>query len=167
MPSNTFRQIMLNETSSLLQCTSRKIKSNVTIISQMRRTIFQKLKVLINHKMSYIVSLWYLCKLRLCSIGTQINIRSLFKWWLRFDVIDGSWYFQHAISITSVTKPIVFICVWCTRKMKDHQTTNHMLVILALLKTDVIFAYWPLLQLLLSPNAYLKHGVWNFVVSFA
>ena len=26
---------------SLLQCTSRNIKSNVTIISQMRRTIFQ------------------------------------------------------------------------------------------------------------------------------
>ena len=53
------------------------------------------------------------------------------------------------------------------RKMKDHQTTNHMLIILALLTTDVIFAYWPLLQLLLSLNAYLKDGVWTFVVSFA
>ena len=52
------------------------------------------------------------------------------------------------------------------RKMKDHQTKtkNHMLNFLALLTTDVIFAYWPLLQLL---NAYLKDGVWNFVVSFA
>ena len=53
------------------------------------------------------------------------------------------------------------------RKMKDHQTKNHMLIILALFKTDVIFAYWPLLQFLLSPNAYLKYGVWNFVVLFA
>ena len=50
--------------------------------------------------------------------------------------------------------------------MKDHQTENHMLIILALLTTDVIFAYWPLLQFLLSPNAYLKDGVWNFVFSF-
>ena len=44
--------------------------------------------------MSYIVSLWYLCKLSLCWIGTLINIRSLIKWWLRFDVIDGSWFFS-------------------------------------------------------------------------
>ena len=29
------------------------------------------------------------------------------------------------------------------------------------------FAYWPLLQFLLSPNAYLKDDVWKFVVSFA
>ena len=29
------------------------------------------------------------------------------------------------------------------------------------------FAYWPFLQFLLSPNAYLEDGVWNFVVSFA
>ena len=41
MPSNKFRQILLNETSSRLQCTSRKIKSNVPFISQMCRTIFQ------------------------------------------------------------------------------------------------------------------------------
>ena len=34
----------LNETSSLLQCTSRKIKYNVTVISQMRRTIFHLLR---------------------------------------------------------------------------------------------------------------------------
>ena len=40
-------------------------------------------------------------------------------------------------------------------------------IILALLTTDVIFAYWPLLQFLLSPNSYLKDGVWNLVVSFA
>ena len=52
-------------------------------------------------------------------------------------------------------------------KMKDHKTKNHMLIILALLTTDVIFAYWPLMQFLLSPNAYLKIGVWNFVVSVA
>ena len=44
--------------------------------------------------MSYIVSLWYLCKLSLCWIGTPINIRSLIKWWLRFDVIDGSYFFS-------------------------------------------------------------------------
>ena len=37
----------------------------------------------------------------------------------------------------------------------------------ALLTTDVIIAYWPLLQILLSPNAYLKDGVYKFVVSFA
>ena len=51
--------------------------------------------------------------------------------------------------------------------MKDHQTKNHMLIILALLTTDVSFAYWSLLQFLLSPNAYLKDGVCKFVVSFA
>ena len=38
---------------------------------------------------------------------------------------------------------------------------------LALLTMDVILAYWPLLQFLLSPNAYLKDGVCKFVVSFA
>ena len=38
---------------------------------------------------------------------------------------------------------------------------------LALLTTDVIFAYWPLLPFLLSQNAYLKDGVCKFVVSFA
>ena len=38
---------------------------------------------------------------------------------------------------------------------------------LALLTTDVIFAYWPLPQFLLSPNAYLKDGVCKFVVSFS
>ena len=53
------------------------------------------------------------------------------------------------------------------RKMKDHQMKNHMLIILALLTTDVIFAYWPLLQFLLSPNAYLKDGVCKLVVLFA
>ena len=52
-------------------------------------------------------------------------------------------------------------------KMKDNQRKNHMFIILALLTTDVIFAYWPLLQFLLSQNAYLKDGVWNFAVSFA
>ena len=38
---------------------------------------------------------------------------------------------------------------------------------LALLSTDVIIAYWPLLQFLLSQNAYLKDGVCKCVVSFA
>ena len=38
---------------------------------------------------------------------------------------------------------------------------------LALLTMDAIFAYWPVLQLLLSPNAYLKDNVCKFVVSFA
>ena len=42
-----------------------------------------------------------------------------------------------------------------------------MLIILAVLTTDVIFAYWPLLQFLLSPYAYLKDGVCKIVVSFA
>ena len=51
--------------------------------------------------------------------------------------------------------------------MIDRQTKNHMLIISALLTTGVIFDYWPLLQFLLSPNAYLKDGVWYFVVSFA
>ena len=40
-------------------------------------------------------------------------------------------------------------------------------MILALLTTDVNFAYWPLLQFLLSPNAYVKDCVCKFVVSFA
>ena len=53
------------------------------------------------------------------------------------------------------------------RKMQDHQTKNQMLFILALLTMDVDFAYWPLLQFLLSPNAFLKDGVCKFVVSFA
>ena len=39
MPSNKFRQIMLNETSSPLQSTSRKIKSNVTVILQFSSTL--------------------------------------------------------------------------------------------------------------------------------
>ena len=39
-------------------------------------------------------------------------------------------------------------------------------IILALRTTDVIFAYWPLLQFLLYPNAYLKDGVCKFGVSF-
>ena len=43
--------------------------------------------------------------------------------------------------------------------MKDHQMKNRMLVTLALLTTDVIFAYWHLLQFLLSLDAYLKDGV--------
>ena len=50
---------------------------------------------------------------------------------------------------------------------KDHQTKNHMLIILTLLSTDVNFVYWHLLQLLFSPNAYLKDGACKFVVSFA
>ena len=73
---------------------AERSKSNVTIISQMRRTIFQQLKVLINHKINYIVSLWHLFKLSICWIGTPINIRSVIKWWLRFDVINGSCFFS-------------------------------------------------------------------------
>ena len=53
------------------------------------------------------------------------------------------------------------------RKMEGPQTKNPMLIILALLTTDVNFAYWPFLQFLLSPNAYLKDGDCKFVVSFA
>ena len=44
--------------------------------------------------MSYIISLRYLCKRSLCCVGTPINIRSLIKWWLRFDVIDDSCFFS-------------------------------------------------------------------------
>ena len=44
---------------------------------------------------------------------------------------------------------------------------SHAFIILALLTADVNFAYWPFLQLLLSPNAYLKDGVCKFVVSLA
>ena len=92
---------------SLLRSTSRKIKSKVNVISQMRRPIFQYVKVLINHKMSYSVSLWYLCELILCWIDAPINIRSLIKWWLHFDVIDGSWFFSawnlyHICHITNI-----------------------------------------------------------------
>ena len=167
MSSNTFRQIMLNETSSQLQSTSPKIKSNVTVILQMHRTIFQSLKVLINHKKSNIVSLWYLCELILCWIETPIYITSVINWWLRFDIIDGSWFFSawNLYHICHITNS--FRWVWCMRKMKDHQTKNHMLIILAFLTTDVNCAYWPLLQFLLSTNAYLKDGVCKFVVSFA
>ena len=53
------------------------------------------------------------------------------------------------------------------KKMENHQMKYHMLIILALLTRDVIFAYWPLLQFLLSPNAYLTDDVSKFVVSFA
>ena len=53
------------------------------------------------------------------------------------------------------------------RKMNEHQTQNHLIIILALLTTDVNFAYWSLLQFLLSSNAYLKDGVCKFVVIFA
>ena len=53
------------------------------------------------------------------------------------------------------------------RKMKDHQTIDHMLIILALLTKDVIIAYQPLLQIILSSKAYLKDGLCKFVVSFA
>ena len=60
----------------------------------MYRTISRQLKVLINHVINYIVSLCHLCKLSHCWIGTSINIRSVIKWWLRFDVIDGSWFFS-------------------------------------------------------------------------
>ena len=122
MPSNTFRQILLNKTSSRLQTTSLKIKANATVISHMRRTIFQSLKVLhfvINHKMSYIVNLWYLCKLILCWIETPISIKILIKWWLPFDVIGGSCFFS-AWNLYHI-----FIGVWCMRKMKDLQTKSH------------------------------------------
>ena len=44
--------------------------------------------------MSYIVSLRYLCKLIVCWIEMPINVRSLIKWCLRFDVFDGSWLFS-------------------------------------------------------------------------
>ena len=53
------------------------------------------------------------------------------------------------------------------RNMKDHQTKNHMLINLAFLTTDVIFAYWYLLEFFLSLNAHLKDGICKFVVSFA
>ena len=38
----------------------------------------------------------------------------------------------------------------------EKQQKNHMLIILALPTTDVIFAYWPLLQFLLSPKCLFK-----------
>ena len=44
MPSNTFRQIMLNETFLRLQSASREIQSNVTVISETRHTIFSVTK---------------------------------------------------------------------------------------------------------------------------
>ena len=43
----------------------------------------------------------------------------------------------------------------------------HTKFIFALVAIDVNFAYWPLLQLLLSPNARLNDGVFKFVVSLA
>ena len=51
-------------------------------------------------------------------------------------------------------------------KMLDHQTKTQMIIILALLTTDVIFAYWLLLLFLLSTNAFSKDDVCKFVVSF-
>ena len=44
------RQALLNETSSRLQSMRLKFKYNVTVISQMRCSIFQYLKVLINRE---------------------------------------------------------------------------------------------------------------------
>ena len=78
-----------------------KDKSNVT----MRRTIFQQLKVLIN-----------LRKLILCWIETPMNIRSLIKWLLRFDVLMAADFFSMKyLSICYITNS--FIGVWCLRKM--------------------------------------------------
>ena len=51
------------------------------------------------------------------------------------------------------------------RDQRDN-TKIHMFVIFALLTMDVNFAYWPLLQLLLSPNAYLKDGVCKCLKAF-
>ena len=66
--------------------------------------------------------------------------------------------FQHEISFTNS-----FIYAYD----EDRQTKNLMRITLALLTTDVNFAYWTLLQFLFFPNAYLKDGVCKFVVSFA
>ena len=46
--------------------------------------------------------------------------------------------------------------------MKEYQTC---LPFFASFITDVNFAYWPILQLLLSPNAYLKDGVVSFTLN--
>ena len=125
----------------------------------MCRTIFRQFKVLINRKFSYIVSLCHLYKLSLCLIGTPINIRSVIKWWLRFDVIDGSWFFS--------AWNLYYIChttnSFHRRIMHDEDVSppnekSHAYH-LALLTTDVIFASWPLQQFLLSPNAYLMLGL--------
>ena len=51
--------------------------------------------------------------------------------------------------------------------VRSQNEKNHMLINLALLTTDEIFTYWPLLQFLLSPNAYFKVDFCKIVVSFA
>ena len=56
--------------------------------------------------MSYIVSLWYLCILSLCWIGTPIIIRSLIKWWLRLTSLMAAdffsaWNLYHISHITN------------------------------------------------------------------
>ena len=100
MPSNTFRQILLNETSSRLQSTSRKIKSNVTVISQMRRTILQEVKVLFNHKISYILNLWYLCNWFFVEFKHQLKMMTAFwrHWW---QLIFSAWNFYHICQMTN------------------------------------------------------------------
>ena len=52
-------------------------------------------------------------------------------------------------------------------KMKDQQTKNHMLIILALLTMGVIFCLLTTPAILALPNAHLKDGICKFVVSFA
>ena len=117
--------------------------------------------------MSYIASLWYLCKLSLCWIGTPINIRSLIKWWQRFDVIDGSWFrsawnLYHTCHITN-TFYRHMMHVEDERPPNGKSHAYHFSIAyngcdFCLLTPSAIFAL---------PNAYLKDGVWNFVVSFA
>ena len=53
------------------------------------------------------------------------------------------------------------------RKVKDHQTKTHMLIILALLTMDVIFLLLTPPAILAHPNAYLKEGACKCVASFA
>ena len=110
--------------------------------------------------MSYIVSLWYLCKRSLCWIGTPINIRSLIKWWLRFGVIDCSWFISawNLYHICHITNSFYRRMMHGEGERPPNERSHayHFCITY----NGCVFAYWPLLQFLLSQNAYLKDGVW-------
>ena len=63
------------------------------------------------------------------------------------------------------------LCPWLIKsfyKRRMHEKGEripNMPAVFASLISDVNFAYWPILQVLLSPNAYLKNGVVSYTLN--